>query len=807
MLKKYQIIALCFIGTLFFQNNAVGQTVLPIPNKYYQPTTTKIEDLSPTTDVRNGSYWIVYSDRENNKTYASPGGSVEKKSLNFMEELYVIGESNIYLHVAKDPDFDTRLGSFSNKFEDFGWIDKNNLLLWNNCIVSDNSKITKKAMILNTIVSAKELKEGESKNIVQFYKEPGILTKTGNESRLFNVFFIYKIDKKNKSYLLGKNQKITDKKNVTNDITGWVSTNRVNTWDHRIALEPNWIDDAATERKNKNKKAMAFNDELSASNYQKDLPVSNISAIWQADPYDKRNIGDWRRFPILQSKSNGIYRIGVMGEINSSEGVISLIEGANTQRKISLKRKSRRNINIVFVVDGTSSMGPYFKPIADAITESINELKETKNDISFGAVVYRDFKENENLCEIKKLTPKNKFKDVTNFLLTIFSDAKNKNDIDEPEAVYYGIERALQSVNMPKNETNIIVLVGDAGNHNRKDESQVDFEKLTELIVEKNCNFLVFQANNKGSQDYENFKTQGKNLMLASARKIYNNTTKTASAMKQSNISPILTPLKNNTFRLDNSAIIGRLVYCSQGSSISASRLTKEVAEIVKYSCDYTDKLLKIIDKTTSEGTSLDRALSNETDENDQYVNSFGPAVINFLSQQNFSEEQLAVLADEKYQMYIPGYASTMISGLEEPIFQKVLFLTRMELGELLSDISRIQTSGSGNEQRENMQNAWRTLLKQHIGDIKQEEIANTSMEDISKMVFGLPSQSKFLENIKLADIIDPAVMNDRTFQQYVSEIDKKYSSIKKIYDSDNYLYSFRSNDLPYYWIEQSMLP
>ena len=81
------------------------------------------------------------------------------------------------------------------------------------------------------------------------------------------------------------------------------------------------------------------------------------------------------------------------------------------------------------------------------------------------------------------------------------------------------------------------------------------------------------------------------------------------------------------------------------------------------------------------------------------------------------------------------------------------------------------------------------------------------TLEDINNQVFGLPGTSGLLKDIKLKHITDPAKVDDRLFQSYVTQIQRKQRNLNKIFNKDNYEYAFDSNDQKYYWISEDSLP
>jgi len=655
-------------------------------------------------------------------------------------------------------------------------------------------------MVLNTLESLKDITPGSSE-VVSFYRTPGLENPTPNTTQLFNIFFVFK--KEGNSVLLAKTSDIIDLQTPDKDIWGWVPTNRILSWDTRNAIEPDFREAAARERKNAGVKALVFDDELSAKNFAETKGIDSTTLIWADDPYEKRNIGDWRRFPLFDIR-NGIMKIGCMGKIKSLDGLqMSQTDFAESMKKYQDLRAKIRSINMVFVIDGTESMGKYFQPVANGIAESA-ELLGPKNTVKFGAIVYRDLAEGpEFLTEKFKLTPV--YKDFNAWLLKVFSDQKNKHDTDDPEAVFYGLNEALTSL-LPKDETNLVILVGDAGNHQRQDASQVSKDALIKLMVEKNVHFISFQVNHSGKTAYDNFLTQSKSLIQETAEEIFKSTEKVRKELGYANKKPEFENRGNNELRLNNSALIGRVIYCDPNKSQKTERLQKEIADAVEYiSNTWTEMVLAKTNKVMEDGRSSKAVIDVKKDA-DKYVNDFQPSIALVIKRLKLSPDKLEIIAKERSQILTLGYCPQERVGLKYPLYQNVLFLTRFELGQLLQDLGKIQSEGKSNEARRAMAKAWLELLKEHMGDQKTIDPDVVSLQDITTKVFGLPSRSSFLQNKKLNDITDPVAFPDLEFEQLAFDLKRKFDKLMSIFDSP-YAYSFMSNDKTYYWIEHALLP
>ena len=811
---KKTLLAFVFLFACSYLNGQelAGKVVLKKPFKYFEPYADI--NYSETEERDLTREWIVYSDRISNKSYDKPGSTTVKKSLGFLERFLVLDETDKYIHIVKDPNVDIH-GTLSKSATDFGWISKDKMLLWEHCLFTRVGKIDKKAMVLNTVegVKRRDINKDEPTEVF-FCTDPGLNKKSENSTSLYEVFFIYKQTKD--AVLLGRLNRKSGSLKMSDVVVGWIPNTRINFWDHRIALEPNPEVDAVKERKSKGIKTTILLDELAAEDFMKGRTVRSQDVFWNADTYEERPDGYWRRFPILNyDKESGMYHTGVMGEIHSSKGVLDQITKAGADRQIAELITKKRTINIVFVIDGTKSMQPYFKPVSDAIISSMKKLKELNkneliNNIQFGAVVYRDYAEDQKrrLTEPFMLTSDNI--KISEWLLS--RKAIDYHDTDAPEAVYYGLQKALYTILSRKElETNVIILIGDAGNHHRNDGSQVSETDLVSLLELYGCHFLAFQVNNEsGHTTYDEFVPQTKNIILKTAEEIYADLKKLPVNLSKFANKPKFISAGHNRDTLNKTAIIGLVVYPDKGKSISTTVLQKEIMKTINYVYNYMNDYVSLISEVFAQGENVDKLFTSNSQKKTRYTNkevsAFTDAILYYLTQLDISEDQIKILCDKNYQLYIDGWTPYKLDNFKNPLFQRVLFVSRGELGDLINIMDKLASAKSGSR-RQKLYDTWIEILKDHVGDVNEEELEEMTFEEIYEKVFGLPGTSELLKDTKLKYLKDRGVVSDEDIERYSFRIDSKYDKLNSIFHEDNYIYSFRSNEMVYYWLPEHLLP
>lgn len=815
-MNRILLISLLLLSNVIYAQLPSGTKILFRPIELRIPTESVAITLQHSDPSSGIEPWFVYSDKKINYSFEKPGRAKPFKKLEYLEQFAVIAEKGAYIHIAKIKSYNTSTFSIGNDSEDYGWVKKHDVLLWRNCIVTNIGNIERKAMIMNTlnlVASRADISKLED-NVVEFYYEPALRESTGRKAQLYEVFFAYKIT--DTAVLLGNVARISDETErlVKEGILGWVPRHRIVMWDHRVAIEPNWDEKAVQERKSNNVRASVFATKAEAAKYQVQGVNASASAIMDersinGDIYNERMIGEWQRYPVYR-ESGQIAQVGVMGQILTGKGEFDKVYKAEADRQVRIASAKRRNINIVFVIDGTTSMGPYINAVSSAIVSGMEQINlrypGMKNIIRFGSVVYRDFPERDRLIEIRDLT--SNYEDIAAFLNSI--DATDRYDTDIPEAVNYGLLNALNGLLTDDNETNIIVLVGDAGDHNRSDDSNIDHQIVSELIAQKNAGLLAFQVHNDQHPSYDEFRTQIQNIMKNAGQIIYQQT-------RQNNLSlaaPVWTEMGNNVMRLDNYTNMASIVYADKLQRMNTSLLTNEIVLLVDYAVRFTDELISGVQQVISGGS----ALADITQQKDQfvdgpnkYISSFSPALFNFLyNQTKIPKEKLEYLVENKYQLYTEGYAPLITNNTNSPLFRKVLLLSREDLQKVIANINRLHRASSRNDRRMAMQQTYLDMIKRHIGEKTTVDFMKMSIEEINTKIFGLPGTNSIINRLRLEDLTNPGVISDSDLHQYATAIEMKYNTLNRIFNSSSsnpYKYSFSMTEVVYHWIEDDLLP
>jgi len=831
-LKLLIIIGFAFVLSLKQSNCQELKNYCRVRGSFYREPNGKT-DINKLHGFSGGGSvaWKVYSDRENNQAYKFPDKtSPVVATLHFMEKFMVGKENEEWLYLIKDEKAEGDKPSSVAK--PIGWVQKKDLLLWGHCLVSDTSNVNKKAMIINSeeFVKSDDFKKANSDNVT-FASHPSMdLSKysTGKKANIKSILYIYKKEKS--ACLLGAFTNIGASVNSGGDLMlGWVNSNRMETWNHRVALEPNWDMNAVKERQSGSgiKILRSTGAVLEYCNSGKVDDKDNI--VWDYDPYAKRFPGEFIRFPFLKLMGNKVVaKVGVVAKV-IFENTNSL-GNENTPPIVDIrKRKSKLNefideqdkLNLVFVLDGTRSITPYYPSIVNGIQDGISSLND--KEVKFAAVVYSD--KNESNYEIQKqdITTKD---NLTSFLKdrVIFPDnsifteedklkgwGENRYksaDTDMEEAVFKGLDVALNELNLKKNETNIFILIGDYGNNS--DVRVFSTDKIAKDLAFISQGFLVIQA--KRPNDI--LIDECKGVLLKSAQNYYDRLKEIANQYSASKVAP--PDFENNAQSytlIPNTPYTGWLKFpTSVNGEISSADISKEIKDIVQKTKSNNITDLVKLEKGVDEGNGLGKVVQS-----DYGINRKALLWIERLKKDKI--ENYNLLNSKNVEIFTTGYTTLSSKNSVYPYYNRMLFVSHDELNELIVILKRLsEYEGSKKceiDVRKCLVDAWIEILTETLGKTDEKDILEMDYSKMQQLVYGLPegriSNCKGVDflNKKLNCLMDPSCLTNDQINEYCNCITKGYDYLKKIYDSPNFEYTIKNyeNKQTYYWIEEKYLP
>ena len=461
----------------------------------------------------SNSFWLVYVDRSDVVAREKPSASARQvgDKLGFMDAYYVAKIEGDYALLYEEKYVQSNL-QISMQAKPIGWVELKYLLLWNTCPRTPG-QVYKKAVIVKD--PDEMLDKSDIDEVSPLFLSSPVRMKDKDHYRRgqlraveLEFYFVYKISDEGAALLVAESS-IPNKEALANvPRYGWMRDGNYTIWDSRLCYEPNFGNPAIKYH------AAVFSEKSDAKEYKATGKIGS-SVLW----HDKLPGDRWSpkttRFPVLDMVDKTIAQIGTLGSAGGSATYSEQV--AETQKKIDeamekvdeLQRKMAQ-INIVFVIDGTGSMKNYYKPVADAITDAMNQTVMQGAKVRFGAVIYRNYADGDDMVETMDLTD-----DATSVARFIAGRNAHSEGKTHEEAMYHGLVTALKVMNWDKKNANFLIHIGDAGNLEPDPQhSNYTREYVAKLMADKEINYIAFQANRLDDVAYDNFKSQTRDLML-----------------------------------------------------------------------------------------------------------------------------------------------------------------------------------------------------------------------------------------------------------------------------------------------------
>lgn len=743
-----------------------------------------------------GKYWYAYSDRANNTTYSSPSASASKFAvLEFNEELRIAEIKNGFAHVYTEPMKAIDYPRISSTAKSRGWVPMSKLLLWNACPTNDKG-IYNKALLC---VNLDKAKGGNSSNIGLGYMVPNESTEL--KFRLSTDMNFYFIMKRENDMALLANQSKMDGQYSSQVLFCWVPMKSYVPWNQRSCLEPTWEQEDVEYFADKKITA-----DIYANKSLTDARISHISfKRKKSEKYDQflyRMKGEDLRFPILDEGTASVYNMSTFSSMGGTAVGTDVTEESETSKGAAIqqeKLQKMRNINLAIVIDGTSSMEPYYPAVKEAIKEGCMAFSKDSK-IKVGVVIYRDYDDGKDgLVEVLPMRSAKNLSVFNSFLDTggKYGIKSSKSDKTLTEAMFYGIGTALDELDFKKDESNIMLVIGDCGN-DPSDTRCPSQDELIKKFVEKNVSLMGFQVKNSNIVAYNHFTNQITSMMRKSLQENYRryNSSVTVATERISDGynyvgKGVDTQIYLNNYRFADPAVKngqmdpGKLgSHLVGGISVFSQSIQKQIDLIVN------------APKTLQEGfKSGSAAQSGEIQISADFIRvTLGP-------------EWEEAMKHSNALINFRGYASKQRD--DRNFFKPVIFISGEEFDDLLKRMAPVDQAAniSNASDRTPYIEAMKALVKSFAPGMSDSEMASLSNAQITAMIGGLNEASEGLAKYRLDDLSNSTVIPNSQYLGIIRAFSRKYKNLKSIRSSKTYRYVKEFNGSRYYWIPIEDLP
>lgn len=733
--------------------------------------------------VGRRKYWIVYSDREDNTTYYTPdSNSKEYKQLKLSERVIIAKIQKNYALVYREPVYGRQYPAISGDAECMGWVPMDCLLLWPSCLANEHGIYNKALLCLNldqTQARKNELGIGYTNPDKQ--GDYRVKLKTD-----MDFYFIMKRRSDGK-VLLAKQNKLTG---ITSDVLSfWVDESSYIAWSQRSCIEPTWnIPDVE----------YFAGSGITANIYESSTsrkPVSRVKYERKSETgvYKYRMLPESLRYPLLDGGTSDMYKCSIFSALGG-EAVNdhSKLQGEKVEEQIRSMEKLR-NIRMAIVIDGTSSMEKYYPAVKQAINNACDYFAQNQYTIKISVVIYRDYADGDGLAEMCT------WADADDPRITEFLDKGGNygiksapGDRTTAEAVYYGINYAIDNLRFDKDESNIILVVGDCGNDLNDVTCPVTNQDITAKLVKNKIHFLSFQVRNLlNNNDFANFNDQMCEILKTNLDTRFND-------LKNGEQATFRPTLDGFTFENETSdLLVGEHKCNTSGGEVQPVALTDLMVNSIRFCAGAINAQIVAVSK----GYTTDLDMFESTDKELQRLE-----INNAFLADRLGADYVEKVKYLNSLMTFAGYTPKKDASGRN-YYKPVVFISRDELNDLMNRLAPVdEAARRRDDNREPYLKAMKALLRSMVPDITEEEMAKMGNQEIMNLANGLNESSDALKGYTLSDMADVTKVNERQYQNILDKFQDKYRKLRGIQQT-TYKFSYNFNGSQYYWIPIEDLP
>jgi hypothetical protein len=461
--------------------------------------------LAPRNELTKEA-WIVFSDQDNNISYRNPGGKVKFKDVDFLQPFFVIKEKGDYLCLVKyDPEV-VESNLFNLKIKDrkkaeyYGWMHKSRLLLTKQTVTDIATGFKNKQIsIITDTISIVEPKLYFVKDSIRMFKNPNLSTENG-KIPLYEVLYTLKLSPDREKTLVAR-KTVVSPDSAQTDMLGWVHSALIQDIGQLLHVNINTIPADSLVFKGK-----VGGDTLDIPLWRRDVSAG-LSTQNPALKYSPA-------MAYCETDSTANFKTGIpLPVVDQGDNYVFNVNG----NKIMYSRfkeieKDLLKLNVVFVFEGQQQVFLNYPSVISAI-QNLQPMFEEEDDIfqyKFGAVLaYQEKEKGSPTIRKFDLTPN--YTEILDSMITAADYLKSYEPVPVQQ-LWRGLERAVGMVEPYRDETNILVVVGESGPAEWADSV------LVRRIANANCRLLGYQMYSVEENQGNNFVLQIENMIDHYAR-------------------------------------------------------------------------------------------------------------------------------------------------------------------------------------------------------------------------------------------------------------------------------------------------
>lgn len=753
----------------------------PEPGFYGYVDQVKVSDGYP----RKSEPWVVISDRANNSVFMDKGDEKSPKEIKFLEPLLVVKEnrSKNLIKVAQY-DADALMKKLPSKsVKTYGWIPKDQLLLWTNSLKRSDNGFNVKAVLSPN--NSDVLKDGArylKNDSVLIFSSPDLTKPTNKKLPVGQMVYIYKQSESNNRFLIGKSPSLK-LDSISKDIYGWVSSNMIANWGERSALKIasdfNYTDENNSAITKKSPDGTITETKFALSDAVNRTPIENLVSITPTavDPSNKAKFFT----NALDYSKNFVYNV--------------LGQPVYYDRFREITNRSK-NLNIVFTIDisrDNAQNSALAKSVFQDIQLKLDQLKYFRN-IKYGVVLYKNNTCGENVLPSSL---SNNFEEINSFIDLQTSNQNCSGSGAQP--LQEALEASGELISKVPDETNIVVVVGSTAT------SYGGLSAAMRNLTLGRARMLFFQSASGSSDYYNNFVLYSENILTSTARNI-------AELDKEKIVDQKMILDKNNynlvmgeegMYSLDYpkaSMSQGFVVYPKKGEVNSSNLLVKSLDSLLVQITDYNKNVNASLTSYFKSAVG-----SSKTTLRPDFRNQFGdaPAII--------PKEAASQLLTYNNPFITKGVYTDDIKE-NYPAVEKGILLSETEYDKLRAFYQEIyketQSFSPTFSQSSAVSNYLSVLKKYYSGDGKFEKskLKSQSMAYSVAVSTGFDNSSEeTLSKFKLSGWKQPKVISNEIVKNYF----KQYKTLadRLLDNKSNPKIIIDQNGEKLYWLNRYFMP
>jgi hypothetical protein len=775
------------------------------------------EIKAPKTDL-NKEPWIVFSDRENNRTFSRAGGKVQAGNAAYLDPFLVIKQKGDFLCLVKYTPGILKNGKLEyRKAEYSGWMHKSRLLL-NRQSVTDITSGKKNRMLL-VFSDTTALHEPEKYFIsdsVKLFRDPELKASAGKASP-YSIVYPLKMSDDGKKTLVSKKTAL-DVDEAKAGVLGWVDNSLIKDIGTGLHVNLTGLPKDSLYFFEKNGQPVHLTEDMQEA-------FSHLSEQYKTIQYSPVS-----SYSVQGSRSAFRTRI-LMPLFDLSGNYIFNVNGEQIPYKSyrTITREMKK-INISFVFEGREETVARFPQLINAL-QNMQDLFEPdgvfslsfNSVMSFGAVpdsvVYTTFSPD--------------YASLVNFLSSMTENNVRPQPLQERRQ-WPALHKALELQDSHRDAANLIILIGETGYAT----PGVDTAILRRL-TENNCRIAAFQVYADKGDAYNNFVLDAAQMITASSGDRLQTKREmlvTPGQIRKENVFIESPDQAKNTFRLDfpdRSINQGILYFPPKSEEIPMEILAENLDTILSQIKQDSRDVIRQMEQ------SFNVSGKNHTCFDSLFVRNFE------LKTALPSKKLLASFNNEAPGWYLPS-GTFIIDDWTNDTVDFHLMLSEQEMNELkefIKSLSALEVdlkyrSGKkeGKQKQvcncpedelftrpENKRETWnpfippeyentrkvrKNIYRQYTQSIqycklcreKNSQLQSMNLSEAQRRITGSPSSNRGLASFLLSDIKDREKLPDEMLDRLINYFKEKAGELEKAE-------AFQSNGETYYWVKRELLP